>query len=217
MKKLLIIMSFSLFFSSLLYSGVNNPDNLKGPEQYGVFFINELPPQYFEDFYLFYRERLYYNEHNIWVNIHYLLKAINSPFRHSSKALCLLKTEKEGARYKRLLIMHAYLKIMQNYLFLGSLYDKKKIYYFNMPFKEDLTKSLNRAKKFYNIAKDYWKTVLKFAAETDRIKARVSIDYLEDELYLILNHKKEVDWDYDYTINLHLSILEENLNKLKKN
>ena len=217
MKKSFVIILFLLIFINLLNSGINNPDNLKGPEQYGVFFINEIPPQYFEDFYLFYRERLYYNEHNMWVNIHYLLKAIHCPFRHASKALCLLKTEDEGAKYKKLLIMHVYFKIMQNYLYLGALYDKKNIYYFNMPFKEDLIKSLNRAKKFYNIAGDYWKKVLKFTAEADKIKTRISIDYLEDELYLILNREKEVDWDYDYTINLHLSILEENLNKLKKN
>lgn len=216
-KKLIFIIIFLLIFINILSSGVNNPDNLRGPQQYGVFFINEKPPAYFEDYYLLYRKRLYYNEDNIWGNIHFLLTAINSPFRHPSKALCLLKTEEEGKKYKKLLIMHLYLLIMKDYLTLGSQYDKKYIYYFNMPFKEDLIKSLNNAKKFYNIAKDFWKKVLQYSDAADKIKARTSIDYLEDELYFILNREKEVDWDYDYTIKLHLSILEKNLKKLGKN
>jgi len=217
MKKIIYFIILLLVYTNGAYTNANNPDNIQGPEQYGIFFINEMPPQYFEDFYLLYRERLYYSEHNMWVNIRYLLKAIHSPFRHPSKALCLLKTVEEGEKYKKLMIMHAYFKVMQNYLYLGALYDKKYIYYFNMPFKEDLIKSLTKAKGFYKIAGDFWKKVLKYADDANKLKARIAIDHLEDELYLILNRKKEVDWDYDYTINLHLSLLEKNLEKLKKN
>ena len=106
---------------------------------------------------------------------------------------------------------------MQNYLTLGALYDKKYIYYYNMPFREDLIKSLNKAKKYYNLAFDFWKVVLKYAEKTDKIKTRIPMEFLEDELYSIQNRTKEVDHDYDFTINLHLNHLEKNLKKLNKN
>ncbi len=213
-QRLILIIIFLFILFNPLYSGINNPDNIRGPEQYGVFFINEKPPEYVEDYYLFYRKRLYYNEHNIWVNIHYLLTALKAPFRHPSKALCLLKTEEEGRRYKKLMKMHLNFLIMKNYLTLGTLYDKKIIYWFNMTFKKDLIKSLKKAGIFYNYAKDFWKKVLQHAAEADKINAVISIDYIEDELYLINNRKKEVDWDYDFTIDLHQGILKKNLKKL---
>ncbi len=213
-KTLLILL---LIYSNNLYAWINNPDNLRGPEQYGVFYINEIPPQYFEDFYQLYNKRLYYNEDNIRVNLYYLDRALRSPFRHPSKALCLSKTKEEENRYRTLLKMHVTVKIMQNLMTLGALYDKKNIYYFNRPFKKDLIKSLNYAKFYYTRAKVYWKQVLGYAEKANQYKVRISIDYLEDEIYLINNKNREVDWDYDYTIDLHLSLLEKNLQKLNSN
>lgn len=204
-----------IIYSNILNAELNNPLKLKGPEQYGVFFINQKPPEYLEDYYQLYAERLYYNEDNIRVNVYFLEKGLHAPFRHPSKALCLLKTEDEGKRYKNLLIMRMYLKIMQNYLILGALYDKKNIYYFNLDFKEDLKKSLTIAQYYYTLSKDYWKKVLNYADKANRIKAKIEIETLENELYLILNRENEVDWDYDYTIGLHLSLLDANLKKLQ--
>ncbi len=214
MFKLLFTMII-LLCSNSLSAELNNPLKLKGPEQYGVFFINQKPPEYLEDYYQLYAERLYYNEENIRVNVYYLTKGLHSPFRHASKALCLLKNEEEGKRYKNLVIMRMYLKIMQNYLLLGALYDKKNIYYFNMDFKEDLKKSLTIAKYYYNLSRDYWKKVLNYAEKANSISAKIEIESLENELYLISHRDTEVDWDYDYTIDLHLNLLNENLKKLQ--
>lgn len=214
MKNLILLILCLLILP--VYAGVNNPDKLKGSEQYGVFYINEIPPQYAEDFYQLYNKRLYYNEDNVRVNIYYLSRAIRAPFRHASKALCLLKTEDEAKKYRSLLIMHFYIKIMQNYLTLGTMYDKKNIYFFNRPFKKDLLKSLKYARFYYGKAKEYWKYVLRFADKANKINSRIDIDSLEDELFCIINRQEFVDWDYDYTFNLHLSILEDNLKKLQK-
>ncbi|MBU1076277.1 MAG: hypothetical protein KKH98_03225 [Spirochaetes bacterium] len=203
-----------LLAAGSLSAGINNPDNIQGVEQYGLFYINQKPPEYFEDFYQLYNKRLYYGEDNIRANMRYLFTALRSQFRHPSKALCLLKNEQEEKKYKALLTMHVYVKIMQNYLTLGSLYDKRYIYHFNMPFKEDLKKSLQYAKFYYTKAKQYWQKVLKYAGDASGYKERISIAYLEDELYFILNRNEEVDWDYEYTFNLHLSHLEKNLRKL---
>jgi len=215
-KKVLFSAVLFLFIPLYLHGVVgmtNWAKKLKGVQLYGVFFINELPPEYFEDFYNLYTKRLDYDEDNIRFNIHILNLALSYPFRHPSRALCLLKTVDEGKRYKRLLVMDAYFKIMKDYLTLGSLYDKKIIYYFNMPFKKDLKESLGYAKYYYNLAKDYWKKVLYYAGEANKINARVDIDSLEDELYKILHRDKFVDWDYDYTFKLHLKKLEANLKK----
>jgi hypothetical protein len=199
-----------------LRGGVNNPLNLKGPEQYGVFFINQKPPEYLEDYYQLYAEHLYYGEDGIRLNAYFLEKGARSPFRHPSKALCLLRNEQEGKRYRNLIFMRMNLKIMQNYLTLAHLYDKKDIYYFNMDFKEDLIKSFTTAKYYYTLARDYWKKVLSYADRANAVAAVTTWDALENELYLVTNRETEVDWDYDYTIGLHLGLLNANLKKLGK-
>lgn len=214
MKTLILLICFLILFLSLLVGEVNNPLKLREPEQYGVFFINQLPPEYVEDYYLLYVERLYYDEDNARLNIYFLEKALIAPFRYPSKALCLLPTKDSEKKYQQLLKMHFYLKIMQNYLYIGALYDKKNIYYFHKDFKKDLVKSLNYAKFYYNYAQNYWKKVVETANQANMINEKVNIEFLENELYLILNRETEVDWDYDYTINLHLSTLNDNLKKL---
>lgn len=215
--KFFFISQLLFIFNNFCYTEVitNYAKGLKGPSLYGVYFINKKPPEYLEDYFQLYSERLYYGEDEIKLNIYFLEKGLNSPFRHPSKALCLLKTELEKKKYESLLKMHLYLKIMQNYLLLGRLYDKRIIYYFNMPFKEDLKKSLNIAKNYYNIAKNYWQKVLFYANEASKVNSTIELDWLENELYLILNRDKEVDWDYDYTFKLHLDKLESNLRKLE--
>ncbi len=217
MKKILLFILVLIFYANL--SGAETITNyakgLKGPALYGVYFINKLPPEYLEDYYELYSKRMYYGQDEILLNVYFLKKGLVSPFRHTSKALCLLTTPDEEKRYRLLLQMHLNLKIMQNYLLLGRLYDKRIIYFFNMPFKEDLIKSLNIAKYYYNLAKTYWPKVLSYADEAVKIDARIPLDYLEDELYSIMNRDKEVDWDYDYTFNLHLTKLDDNLKKLQ--
>ncbi|MDD5067442.1 MAG: hypothetical protein PHF84_10405 [bacterium] len=205
-----------LFIICPVGAEINNPLKLKGPEQYGVFFINQKPPEYLEDYYQLYAERLCYNEEDIRLNVYFLEKGLRSSFRHPSKALCLLRNEQEGKKYKNLIIMHMYLKIMQNYLTLAHQYDKKEIYYFNLDFRDDIKKSFATAKYYYNLARDYWKKVLAYAEKAGRTNAMTAWDHLENELYLILNRDQEVDWDYDYTISLHLNVLEANLKQLDR-
>ncbi len=215
-KKLVIILLLLIPLHLEAVSGMTNwAKKLKGVQLYGVFFINELPPEYFEDYYQLYSKRFMFTEDNIRFNIHILNLALSYPFRYPTKALCLIKNKKERERYKKLLIMDVNIKLMKCYLTLGSLYDKKIIYYYNMPFKKDLKKSLNYAKYYYNLAYKYWKKVLQLVDEISKINARVDLDYIEDEYYQIQNRDKFVDWDYDYTINLHLTQLNKNLKKLE--
>jgi len=213
LKKIFFII---LIIDSLYSETITNyAKGLKGPSLYGVYFINKKPPEYLEDYFQLYSERLYYGEDEIKLNIYFLERGLNSPFRNPSKALCLLDNPLKKKKYEILLKMHLNLKIMQNYLLLGRLYDKRIIYYFNMPFKEDLKKSLNIAKFYYNKAKEYWEKVLIYANSAGKINETIPIDWLENELYLISNRDKEVDWDYDYTFKLHLNKLESNLKKLE--
>ncbi|MBN1897556.1 MAG: hypothetical protein JW827_02170 [Spirochaetes bacterium] len=220
MKKKLIIIILTVILGTLTLSAevmTNAAKGLKGPALYGVYFINKKPPEFLEDYYDLYAKRMYYGEDEIHLNVYFLKKGLISPFRHASKALCLLKTPQEETKYRNLLKMHLNLKIMQNYLYLGRLYDKRIIYHFNMPFKEDLIKSLNIAKFYYNLAREYWPRVLAWAGEASKIDVRIDMDFLEDELWSIQNRDKEVDWDYDYTFDIHLSGLEKNLKKLSGN
>ncbi len=213
---MLIIILFILTFNLAAQPVITNyARGLKGVELYGVYFINKKPPEYLEDYYELYYERLYYGEENIDLNLYFLNKALNSPFRPENKALCLLETEKHRDKYRLLLKMHIYLKIMQNYLLLGRLYDKPRLYFFNLPFKKDLLKSFEIAKKNYKKAKEYWKKVLEYAQKANRYDVYVPLDHLEDELYRIINRDKEVDWDYDYIIDFHLNRLNRNIRYLK--
>jgi hypothetical protein len=181
---------------------------------YGLYFRNQPPVYYAEDYYKLYSQPDYYTEGDIDLNILFMQGALKQPFRPAYKALVPCLTERQHEKYKDLLRMHMNIRIMQDYLLLGRQYDMTELYYYQKPVTEDLIKSLTIAEGYYLKAASTWSEVRRWAAESYIIKeVRVDLDSLEDEAVLIIG--REVDWQYDRIIAKHLARVSANLEKLK--
>lgn len=173
-------------------------------------------PHYVEDFYKLYGMKLYYNENSLRKNIYYLQHALNSKFRHPSKTLVKVESKKEYKKYRKLLFMHINLLIMKNILKIATRYDKKRIYFHDITFAEDISKSLEIAKKYYKDAIPYWNQAKKYATAASKIKITTELSNFESERFRI----KTKDLDYKRIINNHIKkidIKQKKLNSFLKN
>jgi hypothetical protein len=60
-------------------------------------------------------------------------------------------------KYRYLFTMHLNLKLVEEYLALGSKWDKRNAYFYNAPWKDQNLESLKTAETCYKTAEHYWK------------------------------------------------------------
>jgi len=187
----------------------------KWPANFGIYYLNQPPVYYAEDFYELYAKRNYYGESEINLNIIYMQGALKSPFRPAYKALVPLHSKRIALKYQNLLKMHMNLRILKDYLYLGRLYDMPKLYFYHKKEVDDLIKSLQFAEYYYKIANNYWTEVKKQAVNAFLISdVYIDLDNLEDEMNFIVTRR--VDWQFDRIIKINLLKVQDNLKKLKE-
>ena len=152
--------------------------------------LHQWQPRFVEDFWLLVNLRQHYNEEEIRRNIYFLKTALKAKFRHPSQALCKIRTPEEYHKYRLLFFMHIHFLIMRSYLRLGSLFDKRHLYFYNLDFAPELEKSFQLALGFYKEALTYWQKVLKYAQEASQYKFYLrDLAPLEGFLWKILHNK----------------------------
>ena len=95
-------------------------------------------PRFFEDYYELYGLSQGYRVAQLKENIYFLFLAQSAPFRHPRNSLCKIETEEQFHKYRNLMFMQAHLMIMRMYLRLGSLFDKRHLYFHDLDFADDL-------------------------------------------------------------------------------
>lgn len=159
--------------------------------------LHKWNPKFLEDYYQLYGLKLYYGENKLRKNIYLLKTGLRSRFRHPKYALCRVKSEKGYHKYRLLLTMHLNMQIMRSYLRIGSLYDKRHLYFHNLDFAHELKKSFQTAISFYKQAKPYWQKAYKLAMEANEIPIDLDIGTVESERYEIssgkLNYQRIID------------------------
>ena len=182
--------------------------------RYFLYYINQPPIYYAEDYYKLYARSSYYGEDEINLNILYMQGALKSPYKPAYDSLVPIHSLVEHEKYRNLLKMHMNVRILQDYLYLGRLYDMQTIYFYHDEFTEDLIKSLQRAEYYYQIAQDYWTDVKKYAVDAYTMReVRIELDNLEDEMRSIV--QRDVDWQYDRILKIHLGKVRANIEKLQ--
>jgi hypothetical protein len=161
---------------------------------------------YAEEFYL-YALNLYHTNPNLERNIRFMQWALQAPFDNQVRSLALIETEHDFRRYKALFRMHVNLLIIDSYLKLATRFDKQHVYFFNLWYAEELKESFTIARYFYQISYNYWEEAKKHAESAEEIPGRISIDFWEDEQYLI----QTGELDYELIIDEHLQKLEQRL------
>lgn len=165
-------------------------------------------PHFLEDYYLLYGMPLYYNENSLRVNIKRLKTALNSRFRHPSKALIKINNAKEYLKYRRLLYMHINILIMRSYLKIAVRYDKRRLYFYDSEYKKHILDSLDIAEKIYKQALPYWKKAKYYAKTASKVKITLNLGFIESERFSIITGSL----DYGDIIKNYLS----RVNKKKK-
>jgi len=164
------------------------------------------PLTYKEQIYELYHRHLYAYPERTWENLRYLEEALEADFANPLNALAQIETEKEWEKYRKLFDMHLHLKIIENYLLLGSKFDKQKAYFYNEPYKPIILRSLNVAEKIYQFALPHWVAAKELANDVSQYSYLFIDDaqYWEDEAYRIQTE----DLDYEEIINKQLTRLQ---------
>ena len=169
-------------------------------------------PHYLEDYYELYGMKQHFNENSLRMNILRLKTALECNFRHPSRALVKVESEKEYLKYRLLMFMHINILIMRNYLQIGVRYDKRYIHFYNLDFAREISESLDIAERYYREALPYWEKARQYADRASAIKITTDLGFMESERYSII--KGEVN--YGKTIDGYLSQLRSKKQKLSK-
>lgn len=170
--------------------------------------------KYKEDYYKLYHIHYQQLPDDCIENIYWLEKAVNADFANPYYAMAHVETEREWEKYRYLFMMHINLKLIEQHLRLGRIYDKQAALFYDAPWNEEYLRNLEKAKSCYEAGYYYWEEV-KLWAE----KATVSqfnflyltdIQNWEDERERIVNG----ELDYKRTLDRELTRLQKVIDKL---
>ncbi|MBO4856907.1 MAG: hypothetical protein J5527_00135 [Treponema sp.] len=139
MKRLFLLISLSIFFFTVPLTTAN---------AYMV--------KYKEDFYKLYHVHYQQYPDDCIENIYWLEKAVQADFCNPLFANPEIKTEKEWEKYRYLFQMHLNLKLIEQHLRLGRTYDKKCIYFYDAPWKDEYLRNMEKALSCYKAGLYYW-------------------------------------------------------------
>ncbi|MDR2746775.1 MAG: hypothetical protein LBB77_04940 [Treponema sp.] len=170
-----------------------------------------------EGYYVQYKEQYYrlYHLHYIQYpddsmeNIYWLEKALKADFANPLYALALIEDKTQWEKYRYLFTMHIYLKLIEQYLYLGNKWNKRNAYFYNAPWKEQNLESLETAERCYRAALSYWEDAASWAAKSRDRRFRwinlQKVQFWEDEALRI----EEGDLNYETIITRELALLQE--------
>jgi len=142
-------------------------------------------------------------------NIYWLEQAMKADFANPLYALALIENETQWEKYRYLFNMHINIKLVEQYLFLGNKWNKRKAYFYNAPWKEQNLESLETAETCYRTALYYWDEALKWREKAVERRFRwinlQKVQFWEDEVFRI----EKGDLDYGKTIKRELALLQK--------
>ncbi len=118
--------------------------------------LNAYMVKYKEDFYRLYHVSYQQNPDDCMENIYWLEKAVRADFANPMYARTKITTEKEWEKYRYLFQMHLNLKLIEQHLRLGRIYDKKCIYFYDAPWKDEYLRNLEKTLSCYQAGLYYW-------------------------------------------------------------
>ena len=196
-KKILIIFNFLVLF----FIPLQNAD------AYMV--------KYKEDWYKLFHVHYQQYPDDCMENIYWLEKAVEADFCNPLYADAKITTEKEWEKYRYLFQMHINLKLIEQHLRLGRVYDKKCIYFYDAPWKEEYLSNMEKALSCYKAGLYYWKEAKiwyeKANAPTFRFLYIEDLQFWEDERERIFTG----ELNYEKIINRDVERLEKNISELK--
>ena len=171
--------------------------------------INSYYVTYKEQYYRLYHVHYSQYPNNVLENIYYLEKALTADFCNPLYAIALIENEVQWEKYRYLFMMHVNLKLIEQYISLGNLWNKRNAYFYNAPWRDINLEALETAEKCYYAALYYWKDAREWAEKSLERRFRFlyleRVKYWEDEAFRIENKSL----DYEKIINRELGLLRQ--------
>jgi hypothetical protein len=181
----------------------------------GILLFSTIAP--LNAYYVTYKEQYYrlYHLHYIQYpddtmeNIYWLEQAIKADFANPLYALALIEDEIQYEKYRYLFNMHIYLKLIEQYIYLGNKWNKRNAYFYNAPWKEQNLKSLETAETCYRTALYYWDIAVEWAEKAQERRFYFihlpRVQFWEDEALRI----ETGDLNYHKILNRELTSLQK--------
>ena len=178
-------------------------------------FISVIVP--LNGYYVTYKEQYYrlYHLHHIQYpddtmeNIYWLEQAMKADFANPLYAMALIENETQWEKYRYLFNMHINLKLIEQYLFLGNKWNKRRAYFYNAPWKNQNLESLETAETCYRTALYYWTGATEWALKAQEKRFRfinlTKVQFWEDEALRM----ETGELDYEKIINRELALLQK--------
>jgi len=142
-------------------------------------------------------------------NIYWLEQVTKAPFANPLHALAKIENEIQWEKYRNLFNMHIYIKMVEQYLFLGNKWNKRDAFFYNAPWRDQNLESLDVAESCFRTALFYWDEVLSWAQKANERRFRwidlPKVQFWQDEAFRIENGTL----NYARTIERELVLLEK--------
>jgi hypothetical protein len=165
--------------------------------------------KYKEEYYQLYHLHYIQYPDDTMENIYWLEQALKADFSNPLYALAQIENETQWEKYRYLFTMHTYLKLIEQWVFLGNKWNKRNAAFYNAPWKEQNLESLKTAEACLKTALRYWDLAKEWAEKSYgdsrfRFVNLPRVAYWEDEAWRIQNNKL----DYGRTIERELKLLQ---------
>ena len=172
--------------------------------------------KYKEEYYNLYHIHFVQHPDDCIENIYWLERAARADFCNPRYLGFVVKNEKEWEKYRYLFMMHLNLKLVEQHLRLGSIYDKDTVYFYDAPFKKQILEDLEITLQCYKTALVYWDEAKVWYEKANGS----SFNFLyitarqewEDERERIQNGKL----NYERTITREIKRIESNIEQLNQ-
>ena len=171
--------------------------------------------KYKEDWYNLYHVQYQQTTDDCIENIYWLEKAAQADFCNPQFVDFKIENEKQWEKYRNLFQMHINLKLIEQHLRLGRIYDKKTICFYDSPWKEEYQRNLEKALSCYKSGLYYWQEAKvwyeKANASSFNFIFITARQEWEDERERIFSG----ELDYEKMLNREISRVEKNIQELK--
>lgn len=157
--------------------------------------------KYKEDYFKLYHVHHQQLPDDVMENIYWLEQAVKADFANPLYAYAKIENRQQWEKYRYLFQMHLNLKLIEQHLRLGRIYDKKVAYFYDAPWKDEYLRNLEKAKSCYEICYAYWQEASLWAEKANEGKFKflfiTGLQNWEDERERIftgsLDYKKILD------------------------
>lgn len=167
--------------------------------------------KYKEDYYKLFHVHYQQYPDDVMENIYWLEQAVKADFCNPLYANVKIDDEKDWEKYRYLFMMHINLKLIEQHMRLGRIYDKKNVKFYDVPWKDIYIENLQKTLSCYQAGLYYWQEA-KLWAEKANVKrfqflTLTDIQNWEDERERIGNGKL----NYEKILNREIARVQKNI------